>query len=318
MANFCRFCGSRLQEGQVCACQGAQAARPAYQAPQQPYQAPQQPYQAPQQPYQAPQQPYQAPQQPQAPVAPPAPKVSDPNSFGNKLIGLIKGYWSDAKGAAADVAASKAGLPIAGIFAGTNILILFFFLWRFVGTWVEASADSADLSTSKLIKLWDLEYPIFPMILAAIVIASTWIAVSAMITFVVAKIKKQEVNILQLFVEQAIHTMLPTGLLLVGILLSLIAWWMMLIVLGMIVVLWFVNVCTSACDAKEKGMGNLIGTGMIAGGLLVILLITSWMANWSIGCTTRDNYDDEKLSEYYEESDKGITHILVDALIAAD
>lgn len=92
MANFCKYCGKALQDGEICSCPQAQAeAAQQYQnqQPQQPpqgYQPPQQPpqgYQLPQQPpqgYQPPPQGYQ-PQQPQQGYQPPQGYQQPPQGY---------------------------------------------------------------------------------------------------------------------------------------------------------------------------------------------------------------------------------------------
>ena len=70
MANYCKYCGRVLQDGEICTCPQAQAeAAQQYQGQQPPqgYQQPPQGYQQPPQGYQQPPQGYQQPQQPAGP-----------------------------------------------------------------------------------------------------------------------------------------------------------------------------------------------------------------------------------------------------------
>ena len=110
MPSFCQYCGSSVQDNQVCNCpQSVQARNAASQAPQQPQQAqpvqyqPQQAqYQQPQQPqYQ--QQPYQQPypQQPVAPVVPRQPSAAGKMfaDLGKYFLGIFIKPMSTAKNA---------------------------------------------------------------------------------------------------------------------------------------------------------------------------------------------------------------------------
>lgn len=259
MANFCRFCGSALEEGQVCACQANQAAPEA------------------------------------APVATAAPAAP---GLGNKLVETLKNFWKAPKATAAAVAEDKQGMTIAGIFAGVNVLAVFFFLWRILGMMVSAIVDpiveaakqfsDERISASEVLEEMGLEYPIFPMLIAGVAIAVLGILVGALTVFVVAKIKKQEVNFKQLILVQAVHSIVPTALLVVGIILGLLLPALQFLVLALILVLWFINVCADIRDVAgveimESGKSMAINTLVVFAILAVAVYLMSLIGGWGIG-----------------------------------
>ena len=99
MANFCKFCGTKLEAGQVCSCPDAQAAAAAPVATAAPEAA--------------------------APVATAAPAAPAGNGFGKKLLDTLKAYWKAPKETAAAVAEDAKGMTTAGVFAGVHIRRLF-------------------------------------------------------------------------------------------------------------------------------------------------------------------------------------------------
>ena len=291
MANFCRFCGSPLEEGQVCACQANQAA------------------------------PEAAPAAPAAPVATAAPAAAPAApGLGNKLIETLKNYWKAPKATAAAVAEDPKGMTIAGIFAGVNVLAVFFFLWRILGMMVSAIVDpiveaakqfsDERISASEVLEEMGLEYPIFPMLIAGVAIAVLGILVGALAVFVVAKIKKQEVNFKQLILVQAVHSIVPTALLVVGIILGLLLPALQFLVLALILVLWFINVCADIRDVAgveimESGKSMAINTLVVFAILAVTVYLMSLIGGWGIGeleiqgATLNEAF--EQISEAMEE-----------------
>lgn len=248
MANFCKFCGTPLEEGQVCACQGAQAAPQA------------------------------------APVATAAPAAP----AGNSLINTLKDYWKAPKATAAAVAADPKGMITAGIFAGVNFLAVFFFLWRIIGMFVSAMAEGYDVKLSELEEALEVEYPIFPMLVAGLAIAVIGIVVAALVIFVAAKINKQEADLKKLIVIQAVHTLIPSALLVVGIVLGLLAAWLQFLVLAMILVLWFVNICNDVREVAgvqimENGKAMVINSLVIFVALAVAVYLMVAIGSWGIG-----------------------------------
>ena len=281
MANFCRFCGSALEEGQVCACQANQAAPQA------------------------------------APVATAAPAAAPKANF---LLDALKAYLKAPKAAAAAVAEDKQGLTIAGIFAGVNFLAIFLALWRFVGAWIVKNASLSDVDVDELIEKAELEFPIFPMLLAGLGIAVIAIAVAALAVFVVGKLNKQEVDLKKQMVIAAVHSLLPTAVLVVGILLSFLAWWFLAVALGICLVLWVINVM----GELPAGENQITASAVVAVVLVLAVVLGGVLANWSIGETSRGgdtiNEGIEDAREAAEDGDypysnKTPIHTLLDTLI---
>ena len=274
MANFCKYCGTPLQEGYICGCPQAQAD---YQAQQQAaYQAQQPAYQAP-----------AAPQYAAAPVAAPAAPAA-----GNDLVKSLKdtllGYWKSPKAAAYAAAGDKNGFATAGIFAGVNFLAVFFFLWRIIGMLLSGIAKTGDADLSDLKDMLEIEEPIFPMLIAGLGIAVLGILLTALVVFIGAKLNKQNADFKQLIVIEAVHSVVPTALLLAGIVLGFIVWWMQFLVLAIILVLWFVNVLNDIRDITgvqlmADGKTMVINTLVIFAVLAVGAWLMTAIGGWSVG-----------------------------------
>lgn len=260
MAKFCKFCGSPLEEGQVCACQSAQAA--------------------------------------EAPVATAEAPAAAP-AAGNALLGSLKaalvGYWKSPKAAAASVAADKNGMAVAGIFAGVNFLAIFFYIWRVlamlpsvIGDLMEGMMSGLGGMMGNAMEDLEFEYPIFPMLVSGIVIAAVGIALSALVVFVIAKLNKQEADIKKLLVTESVNTLPSSILLLVGLILGFIAWQAQLIVLGVILVLWLINVCENirtiaGAEATQTGKALCIQTAVVFVALAVAVFAIDKLFGWCFG-----------------------------------
>ena len=275
MANFCRFCGSALEEGQVCACQANQAA------------------------------PEAAPVATAAPAAAPAAP-----GLGNKLVETLKNLWKAPKATAAAVAEDKQGMTVAGIFAGVNVLAVFFFLWRIIGMMLTAIADMGGADVSDLEDMVDIEYPIFPMLIAGLGITVLGILIGALVVFIAAKINKQAVDFKKLIVVEAVRSVVPTALLVVGIVLGLLMAELQFVVLALVLVLWFVNVCADIRDVadvqimetgKSMAIHTLIICAVLAIGVYLMVTIGGWgIGELSIeGATLNEAF--EKIGEAMEE-----------------
>ena len=275
MANFCRFCGSPLEEGQVCACQANQAAPEAAPAA--------------------------------APVATAAPAAG---GLDKKLMDTLKAYWAAPKATAAAVAEDPKGMTIAGIFAGVNVLAVFFFLWRIIGMMMTAIADMGGADVSDLEDLIDIEYPIFPMLIAGLGVTVLGILIGALVVFIAAKINKQAVDFKKLIVVEAVRSVVPTALLIVGIVLGLLLADLQFAVLALILVLWFVNVCADIRDVAgvqvmETGKAMTINTLVICAVLALGVYLMVTIGGWGIGELSIEgttlNEAFEKISEAMEE-----------------
>ena len=284
MAKFCKFCGSPLEEGQVCTCPNAQAAAQA--APEAA--------------------PAAAPAPEAAAVATAAPAAAPAgNGFVNKLLDVLKGYWKAPKAAAAAAAEDKQGMAIAGIFAGVNFLAVFFFLWRIIGMLLSTITDGADVDWSEQVEFLEIEQPIFPMLLAGLAIAVIGIAATALVIFIAGKLNKQTIDLKKQIVIEAVHSVIPTALLIVGILLGFLAAWLQFIVLALILVLWFVNVCNEVREAAgvqimETGKTLTIYTLVIFVGLAITVWLMTAIGGWGVGELSIQGHT---INEAMEEAD---------------
>lgn len=261
MAKFCKYCGTQLEDGQVCSCAQAQAdlAAPAPEAA--------------------------------APVATAAPAAAPAgNGFVKKLTDTLKAYWKAPKAAAADVAEDKQGMAVAGVFAGVNFLAVFFFLWRIIGLMLSGITEGAgkEVDMDELMEYLEIELPIFPMLLAGLAIAVIGIAATALVIFIAAKLNKQNVDLKKQIVIEAVHSVIPTALLVVGILLGFLAAWLQFIMLALILVLWFINVCSEVRDvagvqAMETGKSLTIYTLVIFAVLAITVWLTTAIGGWGVG-----------------------------------
>lgn len=281
MANFCKFCGTKLEEGQACSCPQAQAELAAPAAAPAPEAA--------------------------APVATAAPAAPAGDSFVKKLLDTLKAYWKAPKETAAAVAEDAKGMTTAGIFAGVNFLAVFFFLWRIIGLVLTGIMDSApsDIDMDEVMEMLEIEQPIFPMLLAGLAIAVIGIAATALVIFIAGKLNKQNVDLKKQIVIEAVHSVIPTALLVVGILLGFLAAWLQFIVLALILVLWFINVCGEIRDvagvqAMETGKSLAINTLVVFVVLAAALWLISTIGVWGIGELSIQGHT---INEALEEAD---------------
>ena len=263
MAKYCKHCGTPLEEGQVCSCPKAQAELAAPAAAPAPEAA--------------------------APVATAAPAAAPAgNGFVKKLLDTLKGYWKAPKEAAAAVAEDKQGMAVAGVFAGVNFLAVFFFLWRIIGMLLSAITECADVDMDEVMEYLEIEQPIFPMLVAGLAIAVIGIAATALVIFIAAKINKQTVDLKKQIVIEAVHSVVPTALLIAGIILGFLVAELQLLVLALILVLWFVNVCNEVREVAgvqilETGKTMTIYTLVIFAVLAVAVYLMVAIGGWGIG-----------------------------------
>ena len=281
MANFCKFCGTKLEEGQACSCPQAQAELAAPAAAPAPEAA--------------------------APVATAAPAAPAGDSFVKKLLDTLKAYWKAPKETAAAVAEDAKGMTTAGIFAGVNFLAVFFFLWRIIGLLMDGIKESAGgkVDMDEIMEMLEIELPIFPMLLAGLAIAVIGIAATALVIFIAGKLNKQNVDLKKQIVIEAVHSVIPTALMVVGILLGFLAAWLQFIVLALILVLWFINVCGEIRDvagvqAMETGKSLAINTLVVFVVLAAALWLISTIGVWGIGELSIQGHT---INEALEEAD---------------
>ena len=131
----------------------------------------------------------------------------------------------------------------------------------------------------------EFEYPILSLLVSGIVIAAVGIAVTALVIFIAAKLNKQEADLKKLLVIQSVHTVAPSALLLVGLILGFITWELQALVLGLILVLWFINVCndvreTAGVQAMDSGKTLLIQTAIVFVALAIVVFVISKLGSW--------------------------------------
>ena len=246
MAKFCKYCGTALEEDQVCTCEASQAAaNPAPEAAPEAAAA--------------------------APAAAPSGFATLMNSVKNDLLCYLR---------TPDAAVANAipnGIKNAAIFAGANFLVLFFYLWKLLGSIISGMKIPVAVT-----------YPILPLLVSALVLTALCIGLSAAALFAVAKLSKKELLFPNAIIVAAYHSILPTALLLVGILLGLISLEAQLIVLPIILAIW---ATFAAKDAKEyAGLNASIATKNLAIqviAVLVVIAVVYWLAStlmlWSFG-----------------------------------
>ena len=188
MAKFCKYCGTQLEDGQVCSCPQAQAELAAPAAAPAPEAA--------------------------APVATAAPAAAP--SAGKDLLNKVKetflSYLKAPKATTAKIAADPKGMTLAGIFAGVNALAVFLYLWKILGGIMGMAGDISGGLTDKI----DIEYPIFQMLIAGIVIAAVGILISTLVVLLMSKVGKQAVDFKKLLVIESVNTIFPSMVLLAG------------------------------------------------------------------------------------------------------
>ena len=235
MANFCKYCGKALQDGEICSCPQAQAeAAQQYQG----YQSQQPPQEAPQgyQPPQGPQDYQQPPQDYQQPPQNYQPQPAGPNSFAvglQRIPSFLSSYFKAPVSAvqalvnAKDVIVAGALLVVQIIISG---LLLFSALdsvsdsysaaYSFGDDYSKAaivlgtglSAVNEDLSASDM-----REGPSFPLSwLMGILIAAICVVVYVLVIFASAKIAGSRASFTDAIVAAGGHSLYVTILLLLS------------------------------------------------------------------------------------------------------
>ena len=276
MAKFCKFCGTALEEGQVCSCANAQAAAAPVATP--------------------------APEA--APVATAAPAAE---GFGKKLVDTLKAYWKAPKATAAAVAEDAKGKTVAGVLLSVNFLAVFFFLWRIIGMLMDGIKESAGgkVDMDEIMEMLEIETPIIPMLLAAMAIAVIGNAATALVIFIAGKLNKQAVDLQKQIVASAVHSLIPSVLLIAGILLGFVIPSVQFIVLGLVLVLWFINVCNEARDVAgvqvmESGKTMTIYSLVIFAVLAVAVYAMVSIGGWGVGELSIQGHT---INEALEEAD---------------
>ena len=240
MANFCKYCGKPLQDGEICTCPQAQAEaaqqyqgqQPGYQQPPQGYQQPgyqqlpqgyQQPgYQQPPQGYQSPQGGYQPPQgyQPQQPAGP------NPFVAGLQRIPSFLGNYLKAPVSAVQSLVNSKDVVVAGVLLCVQVLICGLLLFSALNSVDNTMYGDGESKMAAVLALGlaavnedlrSLKDPSFPMsLLMGILIAMICLAVYVLIIFAAAKIAGSKATFTDALVAAGGHSLCVTVLLLLS------------------------------------------------------------------------------------------------------
>ena len=213
MANFCKYCGKALQDGEICSCPQAQAdAARQYQG-----QHPQQPPQGYQQP-QPPQQNYQQPQAPQGYQAQQPQQAAGPNPFVialKKILPYLQSYVKAPVSAAQNLISQK-DLVFAGILLGIQAIVSGLALFGLLQGLCNIINGVAGILGAKM-------GASIPMSLIFGILASVAaMAIFIVIMFAVAKICGSGCTFMDAMVAAAAHTPFVSVLLLASFLLFLL------------------------------------------------------------------------------------------------
>lgn len=240
MAKFCKFCGTPLEEGQVCTCQASQSAVATE-------------------------------------AAPAAAPVAAPGLF-TKLKDAFLSYLRTP--AATVRGAVNEDIKIPAILAGANALAAFLFLWKLLGGIFGSIVDAANKAMSGLGNLMggssgslkiEITYPFFLLLLGGILLAALFIGLSALGLFCAAKLSKKELTIQQSFTVASYNSIIPTLLLVLGILLGFISLTAQLIVLAVAAILWAIF---AVQDAREyAGLNPTIATKNLVIATVLMLVV---------------------------------------------
>lgn len=270
MAKFCRYCGTPIEEGQVCTCAEATAAAAAAAAPAAPVAAPAAPVAA-----------------PAAPVAP-----SAAANLMNELKELLLTGLKAPRQAGARITASKNKMALGGIMAGINAITVLILVWTLLANIFSTIGDLLGDFLGSLGSLGDMDsmlgsvdmsMPFFPMLISAIVLAAVGVAISGLFVFVCGKINKLQVNIMDMICVAAADSLLPSALLLVSVIFGFISIKLQLVVLLLMVIVSAVNACENARVytgiEANRSIKELVITAV---GLLVVLGVVALVSKWLV------------------------------------
>lgn len=279
MAKFCKYCGAPLEEGQQCTCAESQAAAAQAAAPA------------------------------AVPAAAPETAPAAPNATAEQAKALLLEAkdilltYVKAPQAAAQATMNSANhLALAGVFAGANALAALLFIWRLMGQvlgMVTGVAGSLGV---------DIKYPFFPMLITAIVLTVVFTGMSGLALFVCGKITKREMDIKYAMEIAAVASVLPTALLLVGVILGFIAWQLQVICLVLAGIVWVANGLADLNDYTGlKANASIKDLGVVVLTMLVVAAVcyfaTSKLSVWCVGEITVMG---QKVSEFLKQGLSGI------------
>ena len=271
MAKFCKYCGTPLEEGQVCTCAGAQ-------------------------------------NEAAAPVATAAAPAA-PSALNSLFTDIKNDFLSYLRAPDATVRnALNKGMKIPAIFAGINALAAFFYCWKLIVSILSSIMDAFGAGAYAS----QVSYPVFLFLVIGILFAVVYIGLSALGLFSISKLTKRELSFTQTITVASYHSLIPTMLLLVGILLGFISLTAQLIVLPIALIIWSIF---AVRDAKEYAGLNATLAGK---NLLIQTVVTTIVAGlaiylsyqlmiWGIGEVSADG---QTLKESFEAMSNGLGGLL--------
>ena len=288
MANFCKYCGKALQDGEICSCPQAQAeAAQQYQSqqplPQQPPQNYQLGYQQPPQGYQ-PQQPPQGYQQaPQGYQPQQLQRPAGPNPVVialQKVLPYLQSYVKAPVSAARDFAAQR-DMTFTGVLlciqAIAGGLLLFGFLQSICGVISSAMGLAGGFLGGGV----SVSANFFMSLIFGILATAAAIAIYVLIIFAISKIMGSNCTIQDVAVAAAAHTPFVTVLLLLSFILCLLVMWLGLIVFSVTMLAWIVlTIPTLQSLTSNSDQGKFWICAIV--GVLAAQLIGCWAA-YSLG-----------------------------------
>ena len=270
MAKFCKYCGTQLEDGQVCSCPQAQAELAAPAAAPAPEAA--------------------------APVATAAPAAAP--SAGKDLLNKVKetflSYLKAPKATTAKIAADPKGMTLAGIFAGVNALAVFLYLWKILGGIMGMAGDISGGLTDKI----DIEYPIFQMLIAGIVIAAVGILISTLVVLLMCKVGKQAVDFKKLLVIESVNTIFPSMVLLAGTVLGFLGGFGMLLQILAVAFLWIIWFLNCGNEARDLGGADVTEKGKNMWIMVIVMLVGYGIAMWAFSALSLWSVGELKIAGY--------------------
>ncbi len=187
----------------------------------------------------------------------------------------------------ARLVADQARLPMLGMILGTNFLLLMFTVWRFVGILWTAITDLIPGAALVGVNFDEIiEYPFGCFLLTGLVLCSVFVGLYGLSVFLGAKIaKKNNVGILDGMVAAAGYTIWPTGIMLVGLMLSILGdFGANMFILCAILAIWVWAVLTADGMKEIAGLNTAEGSakmGIVIGIRVVCTAISVWLT-WTM------------------------------------
>ena len=281
MAKFCKYCGTQLEDGQVCGCPQAQAEAAAQQPvqPQQPQQQPPQQQYAQPQPEQPPQQQYAQPQQqPYQQPAPAAPRAPSPVGIAFKNLGpFLKAYFQSPVNAArtavqqGDMILSIILLSIQAIVVGLMMFPLALTRFGFrgvLGSFGRGLPGGVSIALSFFISLF-----------LGILLAAICVMILTLLIFAMAKIMKSACSFKDILIGCGAHSVFVTALYVLAFLFFFVHMQAGMLFLTAAALTWVVlsvSVIQELIPSTEKGTFWLCTIAVV----LITYLVGYWLGSF--------------------------------------